>query len=200
MKDMKGETDSKIPYGRPVRVGNFRLWRGRYTVTVAPDGEQRKKKADGRRGRARGRRVEIDRICVSSLDGSWSVSIPAGFEQYGMLCVAYAWYAAGSEDERRRGGDYLSAALSNMYYVSCICNGFFHRGVQLVAAAYSDPGVLRDGERRERLAEDLKSAADGYLAWREAYDAQAAQAAPDDTEERQEELAGRALEIASGGE
>lgn len=57
-----------IPFGKAVRVGNFKLWRGNYVI------------ADGKE------KATIECVHVSNLDGSWMVRIPSTTMLFGNIC------------------------------------------------------------------------------------------------------------------
>lgn len=194
------QENEKIPYGRPVRIGNFRLWKCKYLVSSDPTEEQRRKvrQESGGRMRLKRQKAEMECINVSSLDGSWSVRIPAAFQQYGMIDIAYAWTKDEDESVRKRGMYYLTAVLSNMYYVSCISNGFYHQGVQMVTAAYSNPSILRDEKLRASFLDDASGTVDRFLSWRDEYDRKMAENEPTDSDIRQEEIAEEAIDILAG--
>ena len=176
---------SAIPYGKPARIGNFKIWKSKYTFDKDADGKKIKPQIVG------------DCINVSILDGSWMVRIPQTFEQFAMLNLAYTWSLSEDKDERTKGTDYLRTAISNMYYVSCICNGFFHHGVEMVTSAYADPELLRENERNEAFLKDAKLTIERFLEWRKGYDEMVAAGEPSDRELHQDEIAKQAMEILS---
>ena len=57
-----------IPFGKAVRVGNFKLWRGNYVMAGGKD------------------RTSIECVHVSNLDGSWMVRIPSTTMLFGNIC------------------------------------------------------------------------------------------------------------------
>lgn len=68
---MEEQKKDSIPYGKPARVGNFKLWRGKFVVGKGKD------------------KAHIDCIYVSNLEGSWMVRIPATMHMYASLCDIY---------------------------------------------------------------------------------------------------------------
>lgn len=171
-----------IPFGRPARIGNFRLWK-----SVVAIGKGKAKNG-------------IECINVSNLDGTWLVRIPQTFEMFGMLTVAYQWANSENTEERRRGDGFIRTALSNMAYVSMVCNGFFHHGVEMIAAAYANPSLLQDIEEGKNFIEDAKGTVERFLAWREEYDKHVADNEPTDKDIRQEDFAEEAMDILDGKE
>ena len=171
-----------IPFGRPARIGNFRLWKS--VVAIG-------------KGKAK---TGIECINVSNLDGTWLVRIPQTFEMFGMLTIAYQWANSENTEERRRGDGFIRTALSNMAYVSMVCNGFFHHGVEMIAAAYANPSLLQDTEEGKNFIEDAKGTVERFLAWREEYDKHVTDNEPTDQDIRQEEFAEEAMDILDGKE
>lgn len=171
-----------IPFGRPARIGNFRLWKS--VVAIG-------------KGKAK---TGIECINVSNLDGTWLVRIPQTFEMFGMLTIAYQWANSENTEERRRGDGFIRTALSNMAYVSMVCNGFFHHGVEMIAAAYANPSLLQDTEEGKNFIEDAKGTVERFLAWREEYDKHVTDNEPTDKDIRQEEFAEEAMDILDGKE
>lgn len=193
---------SAIPFGKPARIGNFKIWKSKFELVSDPTEEQRKKVAEesGGKKKAIRQKVTIDCINVSILDGSWMVRIPQTFEQFTMLSLAYSWSLSDDKDEQVKGTDYLRTAISNMYYVSCICNGFFHHGVEMVTSAYADPDLLKENERGVAFLKDAKQTIERFLEWRKGYDELVKAGEPSDRELHQEEIAEKAMEILDGKE
>ena len=176
----------RIPFGRPARIGNFKIWKSKFTFDKDADGKKIKPQIVGYC------------INVSILDDSWIVRIPQTFEMFGMLTVAYQWYKSDNAEERKRGLDFLRTAMSNIFYVSSICNGFYHHGVEMLTSAYADPSVLRDTENGRAFIEDVKGTVSRFLSWREEFDKHVSASEPTEQDIRQEELAEKAADILSG--
>lgn len=193
---------SAIPFGKPARIGNFKIWKSKFELVSDPTEEQRKKVAEESRGKKKAvrQKVTIDCINVSILDGSWTVRIPQTFEQFAMLSLAYSWFLSEDKDEQVKGRDYLRTAISNMYYVSCICNGFFHHGVEMVTSAYADPDLLKENERGVAFLKDAKLTIERFLEWRKGYDELVAAGEPSDRELHQDEIAEQAIELLANEE
>lgn len=189
-----------IPFGKPARVGNFKIWKSKFELVVDPTEEQRKKVAYESKGKKKAvrQKMNIECINVSILDGSWSVCIPQTFEQFSMLSIAYAWSQSEDEEERKKGTDFLRTAISNMYYVSCICNGFFHHGVEMVTAAYANPSLLNDTEKSEKFILEANDTIKRFLVWREEYEKNVKENEPTEQELHQDELAEQAMDIVDG--
>lgn len=173
----KQESPVGIPFGKPARLGNFRVWRSKLIVGKG------KTKSD------------IECINLSNLDGTWLVRIPQTFEMFGMLTVAYQWANSENAEERRRGDGFIRTALSNMAYVSMICNGFFHHGVEMVTAAYANPSLLNDTEEVKNFMLDAKDTIKRFLVWREEYERHVSENEPTEQDLHQEDLAEQAADI-----
>lgn len=96
---MKKTNDGKvqgIPFVKPVRVGNYKVWRSRFKVSLKPSEEQRRKirEESGGRMKAVGESYDVEQINVSNLDGSWSVRIP---ETSMMFATVQDAFIAGGE-------------------------------------------------------------------------------------------------------
>lgn len=117
-----------------------------------------------------------------------------------MLSLAYSWSLSEDKDEQVKGTDYLRTAISNMYYVSCICNGFYHHGVEMVTSAYADPDLLKENERGVAFMKDAKLTIERFLEWRKGYDKLVEAGEPSDIELHQDEIAEQAMDILANEE
>lgn len=170
----KKDNKEAIPFGKAVRVGNFKLWRSRY------------KTGDS----------EIGVLHVSTLDGAWMTRIPSTLEMYGWLCVAYADYNSDDAERKFQGEAVLATTLSNMLYASSIVNGYYHRGLELCATVYAHPTLLdKKSKEHKGFMKDVKGLVDKFLEWRKGYDEFTRQNTPTEKDEHQEDLAEQALEI-----
>jgi len=169
-----------IPFGRPASMGNFRLWKSHTVI-----------------GQGKGK-INVECINVSTIDGAWSVRIPQTFKMFGMLTVSYQWSQSEDMEERRRGEGFIRAALSNMFYVSSVCNGFFHHGVEMVAAAYANPTLLQDTEEGQRFVAGAKDTIERFLVWRKEYEKHVKENEPTEQDLHQEEIAEEAMGILNG--
>lgn len=95
----------KIPFVRPVRVGNYKLWRT--NLTLGKDKEK----------------TGIEQLCVSNLDGTWSVRLPSTSMMYATVTQAYL---AGDADE------FLGMVFANMQNVCLINNEYLHDGFSIL--------------------------------------------------------------------
>lgn len=174
---MEQDKNKTIPFIKPVRVGNFKLWRSKTSIGKGKD------------------KMDIEAINVSNLDGTWSVRIPATFEMFGMVVEAYQWYNSDNPDEKKRGEDYIFTIFSNMMYVSSVCNSFYHRGVQMVSTVYAYPDVLRDKKKFKSLKKEAEGTIKRFLEWRKDYDKYLESLEPTEKELMQDEIAEKAMNI-----
>lgn len=179
-KKTKEDAVVGIPFGRPARMGNFRLWK---TLTVVGKGKAK---------------TNVECINVSDLDGTWLVRIPQTYEMFGMLTVAYQWSQSEDMEERRRGNGFIRTAISNMFYVSSVCNGFFHHGIEMVAAAYTNPTLLQDTKEGQSFMADAKDTIERFLVWRKEYEKHVKEQEPTEQDLHQEAIAEEAMKILNG--
>lgn len=153
--------DRKIPFIKPARVGNFKIWR---TKIVAGTGKDK---------------YDVEQVCISDLDGMWQVRIPATNAMFAAISGLYA-------DESLTPS--LSTIFTNMLIVSTTANGYFHRAVQMCESVYFNPDLLAKRKERKGLVKEAKKLADDFLKWLEVYDAVEAENAPTEEQEHSEEV------------
>lgn len=178
----KEEKVAGIPFGRPAMMGNFRLWK---SAIVVGNGKSK---------------TRIECINVSDLEKTWLVRIPQTKEMFSMLTIAFQWSKSENAEERNQGVGFIRAALSNMFYVSSICNGFFHHWIEMIAAAYANPTLLQDTKEGKSFMEDAKDSVARFLQWREEYEKHVKENEPSEQDLYQEEIAEEAMEILNGDE
>lgn len=157
----------KIPFIKPARVGNYKIWRTKVTAGKGKD------------------KMDIEQICVSDLEGLWQTKVPQTSECFAMLSGLYA-------DERNDGA--LSSILTNMLAMSSIYNGYFHRAVQMCLSIYFNPDLLRKKKDRKDLVKEAKKLAEDFLLWREAYESQVKENTPTEEQEHSDEVLEEMLE------
>lgn len=157
----------KIPFVKPARVGNYKIWRTRVSAGKGKD------------------KMDIEQICVSDLEGLWQTKVPATSEAFAMLSELYA-------DERNNGA--LSSILTNMLAMSSIYNGYFHRAVQMCLSVYFNPDLLRKKKERKDLIKEAKRLAADFLDWRDMYEGHVEMNTPTEEEERSDEVLEEILE------
>ena len=187
----KEDKKKEIPFGKPARVGNYKLWRSRCRMTVTPTGEDKEMvlKEPGGKRKAVSRTYDIEQINVSSLDGTWQVKIPVTFDMFGMVRDLFA------------GGEYgrLATIFANMMYSSVIANGYFHEALRRIVVCYANPSVLEEGsDDFKSLKEDARNLIKDFLEWRRMYDRKMKELEPTEEDMTHDDIAGQAAEILNG--
>ena len=158
----------KIPYGKPARLGNYRIWRSK-----CPVGKGKEKDF-------------IDQVNIGNLDGTWQVRIPATFEMYAILTELYA-------DEGKQ--EILAEYVNNMAFVTITGNGYFQRAVELVAIAYANPSLLTKKDKQHKaFVKNAEALIKAFLEWRKVYDERVKLDEPTEQDDRQDEIAGQMLD------
>ena len=134
-----GKTDNGnsllIPFNRAVRVGNYKLWRGRKEIGTGKD------------------KAAIETVNVSDLDGSWKVQIPSTSTMFGFICSQYA-----TVDEKLRE-NILGMIFTNMLNVSLTSSPALHDGFWFLTEMMTFPYLLLpEKEMKERMEKSLKAA------------------------------------------
>jgi len=151
----------KIPFVKPARVGNYKVWRTKTTVGKGKD------------------KYDVEQICVSDLEGVWQVRIPSTNVMFSAITGLYA-------DESLAPS--LDTIFANMLMASTIPNGYFHRAVQMCASVYFNPDLLRKRKERKGFVKEAKRLIGDFLDWRSLYDAQAKESEPTEEQERSDEV------------
>lgn len=168
---------SSIPFVKPARVGNFKLWRSRYTTMPKSGG------------------VDVECVNVSNAEGTWCVRVPSTFEMFAVLNALYDDYSGEDKQSSERASTALSAILSNMAYSTTIGNGFYHRALGMVATCYACPDILDEkSDKYKELKENVAVLVSDFLEWvRQLMEFKEGMASNDD--DRREEVADQAREI-----
>lgn len=160
---------AKIPFGKPARIGNFKIWRSKMELTFTPDITEKEMDGKGRTV-VRKQKETIECINISNLDGTWMTRIAETFEMFVMLTECYDWYMSDDEEAKQRGEDYLTTVLSNLLWVSNITNGYYHEGVFMVGMAYAHPELLTDKKKFKDFKKEAEGVMDRYVNWRKDFD------------------------------
>ncbi len=161
------DNERKIPFVKPARVGNYKVWRSKVTVGKGRD------------------KYDVEQVCVSDLEGLWQVRIPETNVMFSTIVGLYA-------DESLAGS--LNTIFANMLIVSTIPNGYFHRAVQMCESVYFNPDLLRKRKERKDLVKEAKRLVEDFLKWRGIYEAQVKENAPTEEQERSDEVLEEILE------
>lgn len=109
--------ENKIPFVKPVRVGNYKLWRSKIVVGSGKD------------------KTDIEVVNVSSLDGTFKVQIPATSDMYGLICQQYA-------DESDKSNEFLTMLFANFINICLSANPALHDGLFFLTEMLSFPYLL----------------------------------------------------------
>lgn len=134
MKKDNSDNPLVIPFMKAVRVGNFKLWRGKYAIGKGKD------------------TTRIDCIHVSSLDGAWMIRIPETMSTYSLLVNSYA-----TTDENLRN-DFIGMVLTNYYNLTTTNSEALHDAVFFLTEMMSFPYLLlSEKDMRRRMEETMKA-------------------------------------------
>lgn len=129
----KNESTLIIPFGKAVRVGNFKLWRGKYVIASGKE------------------KTGIECVHVSSLDGAWMVRIPSTSQMFSFIMSQYA-----TVDEKMRE-NILGMVLTNAYNVSTIPSEALHDAFWFLSEMMTFPyNLLPEKEMEKRMKENMK--------------------------------------------
>lgn len=168
-----------IPFGKAVRVGNYKVWRSRHRSAMS----------------------EVAVVNVSSLDGLFMVRIPSTMEMYGWICMAYGDYVSDDVSRKSQGEAVLTTVFGNILYTSCIVNGYYQRALEMLATVYAHPTLLdRKDKEHKVFMKDVKGLCDAFLEWRKGYDAQERLHEPTDDDLHREEIADEAMAMLEGSD
>ena len=186
-----------IPFNKPARVGNFKLWRTNFMLEFMPSrdmlSEEDQVRLDKGEIKLKKQRTSIECINISNLDGSWMTRIPQTWEMYGMLTLAWQWYNGDNEDEKKRGKDYFTTVLSNMAFCGSISNEYYHQALMMIATAYAYPVLLSDKKKFKDFSKEAENLIKDFLSWRKDFDKRVNRPLTEE-EQRQEEAAQQIME------
>lgn len=133
-KKLNEDNPLVIPFGKAVRVGNFKLWRGLFALGKGRD------------------KSSVECLHVSSLDGAWMVRIPCTSQMFATLMQGYA-----TVDETLRE-NYIGMIITNIYNLSTIpsiaMHDAFHFLMEMVTFPYL---MLPEKEMERRMKDGMKS-------------------------------------------
>ena len=166
--------NERIPFGKAVRVHNWKLWRSRVKYGDAT----------------------IEAVSVSTLDGAWMTRIPSTLGMFGWICMAYGDYMSDDDVRKAQGEAVLTTVFSNMLYTSSIVNGYYQRALELCATVYANPSLLdRKTKEHKGFMNDVKGISDAFLEWRRGYDEEMRRHEPTDVQMHQDGIAEQAADI-----
>ena len=131
-KETNKDNPLVIPFGKAVRVGNFKLWRGNYVIGRGKD------------------RTGIECVHVSSLDGSWMVRIPSTSQMFSTIANSYA-----TTDETIRD-NFLGMLFSNFMNVTNVPSEALHDAFFFLTEMMTYPYLLlSEDEMVKRMSDGL---------------------------------------------
>lgn len=164
----------EIPFVKPARVGNFKVWRNKKTIGKGNE------------------KADIEQINISTLDESWQIKIPATFSMFSLISELYHELNVSKKADRTNR---LATIFGNMLYASCVANGYFQQAIQMCAAIYVNPAILsEEDEGHASFMKNVKALIAGFLDWKKEYDKKIASDAPTEDELKNDEVAEEMLE------
>lgn len=143
----------QIPFSKSVRVGNFKLWRSKISLSYTPSDEEREKvrRDSNSKERAVTRKFSVDAVNVSTLDGSWKVQIPSTLSMFSTICNGYAT----TDDNLRE--HFLGMIFTNIYNCSTVPSEALHDAFFFLTEMLTFPYLLlSEKEMRERMDKTMK--------------------------------------------
>lgn len=143
----------QIPFVKPARVGNFKLWRSKTSLSYVPTDEDRAKvrEESGVKKEAVTRKLDIEVINISNLDGSWKVCIPQTMMMFATIAQGFA-----VENETQRE-QFLCSVIGNIYNISTNPNEYLHDALSFLTEMMTYPYMLlSEKEMKERMENGLK--------------------------------------------
>lgn len=128
----------QIPFVKPERVGNFKLWRSKSSLTYTPSDEERAKvrNESGGTKRAVSKKLDIEVINISNLDGSWKVQIPQTMQMFGTISEGFA------VEDKTLKDQFLGSVIGNIYNASTNSSVYFHDSLALLTEMLTFPYML----------------------------------------------------------
>jgi len=122
-----------IPFGKPARINNFKLWRGNYVLASGKE------------------KTMVECIHISTLDGSWMTRIPSTSQMFSTICNGYATVDENFRDQ------FLGMIFSNIYNMSNIPSEALHDAFFFLQEMMSFPYMmLSEKEMEKRMKENMK--------------------------------------------
>ena len=119
--EKKEKKPREIPFTKPARIGNYKMWRTHVKVS---------------------KKETIEAIVISNADDTWKVQIPQTFLMFRALSDLY-----GTED--RQDFNILFSFITNFSFCTQISHGDFQNFLILAVYGYMHPEVLEKGYEPE---------------------------------------------------
>lgn len=125
-----------IPFVKPVRVGNYKVWRSRISVSIYPSEEERQRVRNESAGgmKSVGRKMDMEAINVSDIAGSWKIQIPQTASLFSVITEAF-----NTVDENIRNNFLCGQVFSNMEAINTCGSVVLHHSFNLLFNALNYP-------------------------------------------------------------
>lgn len=146
------EKKNPIPFGKAMRIGNYKIWRSKTSVSYTPSDEERAKVRANTGGKMKvvTSKFDIDVINVSNLDGSWSTKIPSTMGMYSTIMLAF-------EQKEKDRDTFLTMLFGNFYMCCTMNNVFVHDAFSFLMEIMQFPYILLpEKEMVKRMKEGYK--------------------------------------------
>jgi hypothetical protein len=157
---MAEDKKNLIPYQKAVRVGNFKLWRSKSVIAYMPSDEERAKVREESKGKMKavGKKVDIDVLNISNLDGSWKTQIPSTCSLYSVIVDGYA-----TSDEKIREQFLAGEVFSDMEIINTCGSVILHHSFKLLFNALNYPVLFMTEQEIKDWAKKLYDKKDKKL-------------------------------------
>lgn len=157
---MAEDKKNLIPYQKAVRVGNFKLWRSKSVIAYMPSDEERAKVREESKGKMKavGKKVNIDVLNISNLDGSWKTQIPSTCSLYSVIVDGYA-----TSDEKIREQFLAGEVFSDMEIINTCGSVILHHSFKLLFDALNYPVLFMTEQEIKDWAKKLYDKKDKKL-------------------------------------
>lgn len=143
----KNETTNPIPFVKPAEVGHFLISRRTKSLGKMKGG--------------------VEQIVITDKEGLWQVCVPQTYEMYGILTSLFRDFRSDDADKSKQAKDVMFTYFTNMMWATSLGNGFYQRGLLLLAQLYTTPEI---GDEKAFL-DELNHLKEDFKQWKKGYDA-----------------------------
>lgn len=115
--------ETSIPFVKPARVGNYKVWRSKIHMTAPSSDKGKKKDSDG-----------IECINISNIDCTWKVQIPSTSRMFATITNAF--------NVPQNRDKFLGMLFTNMQNVCLINNEMLHDAFAFLVEMMNYPYLL----------------------------------------------------------
>lgn len=147
------ENKNPIPFGKAMRIGNYKVWRSKSSISYTPTEEERQKTRSESNGtrKAVTAKFNIDVINISNLDGSWSTKIPSTMGMYSIILQAF-------EQKENDRDMFLTMLFGNFLSICTVSNVFIHDAFSFLMNIMQFPYILLpEKEMVKRMKQGYKN-------------------------------------------